>query len=237
MVRHRLDTTRFALKERYNMAPQTFEDLIKIADAFRPKVEALADGIRWCWIAEWRSEIAMYKFGVKIEGQTLWLPLGLLARANYEWIGRLNQRDGISSEAHTSIWNSGQQEARACLSEDEAEVAILLRGIAPQFDQETGRYVFSLESDKANDLFSSLCSILEKLNAMPTQRPASAHHAFQCQWNDHEDVTFHVPGRFEADLLDPGCFTLSIDIQSAATLYSEVMFRFTFTPPHHGKVN
>jgi hypothetical protein len=27
------------------------------------------------------------------------------------------------------------------------------------------------------------------------------------------------------------------DIQSAATLYSEVIFRFTVTPPHHGKAN
>lgn len=42
--------------------------------------------------------------------------------------------------------------------------------------------------------------------------------------NANEDVTFYVPGRHEVDPLDPGCFTLAIDIQSAAALYSQVSF-------------
>lgn len=44
--------------------------------------------------------------------------------------------------------------------------------------------------------------------------------------NAHEDVTFYVPGRHEVDKLDPGCFTLAIDIQSAAALYSQVVLVF-----------
>ena len=41
--------------------------------------------------------------------------------------------------------------------------------------------------------------------------------------NAEEDVSFYVPGRHEVDPLDPGCFTLAIDIQSAAALYSQVV--------------
>ena len=38
-----------------------------------------------------------------------------------------------------------------------------------------------------------------------------------------EAVTFCVPGRYQVDKLDPGCFSITIDIQSAASLYSQAL--------------
>ena len=74
----------------------------------------------------------MHQFGCQIEGQTLWHPIGFLARENFKWIGRLNEREGITPEAHVEIWRTARQEAKACLSEDEAEVELLLRGKSGQ---------------------------------------------------------------------------------------------------------
>ena len=74
------------------------------------------------------------------------------------------------------------------------------------------------------DLFSSIASILERLNATPTQRTVATSQGPHCKMNADEDVRFYVPGRHEVDPLDPGCFTLAIDIQSAAALYSQVSF-------------
>lgn len=84
-------------------ALQSFEELVNLADTLRPEIMRRANGIRWCWIAEWSSDTGMYEFGVKIDGQTLWQQFGLISRQHYKWIGRLNQREGISSEVHTAI--------------------------------------------------------------------------------------------------------------------------------------
>jgi hypothetical protein len=77
-----------------NQTPETYDDLIQVSDAHRPQIVRLANGLRWCWIAEWISAEAIYQFGCKIEGQTLWHPIGFLARENSKWIGRLNEREG-----------------------------------------------------------------------------------------------------------------------------------------------
>lgn len=207
-----------------NQTPETYEDLIQVSDAHRPQIVQLANGLRWCWIAEWISEEAIYQFGCKIEGQTLWHHIGFLARQNHKWIGRLNEREGITPDVHVEIWRTARQEAKACLSEDETEVGLLLSGTVSQYDYETGCHVFELESDIATDLFSCLYSILERLNALPTQRTDATSQGPYCTMNADEDVTFYVPGRHEVDPLDPGCFTLAIDIQSAAALYSQVVF-------------
>lgn len=206
--------------------PTTFEELIQVSDAYRPAISRRANGLRWCWIAEWKSDEAIYQFGCKIEGQTTWSPVGLLARENYNWICRLNEREGITPEAHVEIWRTSRQSARAYLGEDETEVVLLLRGTLSQYDRETGHYVFEVESDIATDLFSGLCSILESLNATPTQRTVATIRGPHCKMNADEDVTFHVPGQYEVDPLDPGCFSLTVEIKSAAALYSQVMFLF-----------
>lgn len=205
---------------------ENYEDLIHVSDALRPKIVQLANGLRWCWIAEWISEEAIYQFGFQIEGQTLWHPIGFLARQNQKWIGRLNERQGITPDVHVEIWRTARQEAKACLSEDETEVGLLLRGTLSQYDHETGCHVFELESDIATDLFSSIATILEKLNALPTQRTDATSQGPYCTMNADEDVTFYVPGRHEVDPLDPGCFTLAIEIQSAAALFSQVNIMF-----------
>lgn len=206
-----------------NQTPETYEDLIQVSDALHPQIVKLANGLRWCWIAEWISEEAIYQFGCKIEGQTLWHPIGFLVRQNRKWIG-LNEREGITPDVHVEIWRTARQEAKACLSEDETEVMLLLRGTLSQYDHEKGYHVFELESDISTDLFSGLYSILDKLNATPTQRAVATIQGPYCTMNADEDVTFYVPGRHEVDPLDPGCFTLAIDIQSAADLYSQVVF-------------
>ena len=149
--------------------PETYDELIQVSDAHRPQFVRLADGLRWCWIAEWRSDKAIYQFGIKNEGQTTWIPIGFLARENYPWIGRFNEREGITPDAHVEIWRTSRQEAKVCLNESETDVVLLLRGTRSQYDHEAGQHVFELESDIATDLFSGLCSILEKLNATPTQ--------------------------------------------------------------------
>lgn len=205
--------------------PETFEELIQISDAHRPQIVRLANGLRWCWIAEWRSDKAIYQFGIKIEGQTTWSPIGFLARENYPWIGRLNGREGITPDAHVEIWRTARQEAKVCLNEGESGVVLLLRGTISQYDHETGYHIFELESDTATDLFSGLCSILDKLNAMPTQRTVATSQGPYCKMNADEDVTFYVLGRYEVDPHDPGCFSITIDIQSAASLYSQVMYQ------------
>ena len=125
-----------------------------------------------------------------------------------------------------NFWRTARQEAKACLSEDETEVVLLLQGTLSQYEHETGHHVFELESDIATDLFSCLYPILEKLNALPTQRTDATNQGPYCTMNADEDVSFYIAGRHEVDKLDPGCFTLAIDIQSAASLYSQVMFMF-----------
>ena len=207
-----------------NQTPETYEDLIQVSDALRPQIVQLANGLRWCWIADWISEEAIYQFGCKIEGQTLWHPIGFLVRQNRKWIGRLNEREGITPDVHVEIWRTARQEANACLSEDETEVGLLLRGTLSQYDYETGCHVFELESDIATDLFRCLYSILEKLNALPTQRTDATNQGPYCTMNSDEDVTFFLPGRHEVDKLDPGCFSLTIDVQSAAALFSQFHF-------------
>jgi hypothetical protein len=207
-----------------NQTPETYEQLIQVSETYRSQIVRLAKGLRWCWIAEWMSKDGKFKFGAKIEGQTLWHPIGFLARENSKWIGRLNEREGITPDAHVEIWRTARQEANACLSEDETEVGLLLQGTLSQYEHETGCHVFELESDIATDLFRCLYSILEKLNALPTQRTDATNQGPYCTMNADEDVTFYVPGRHEVDPLDPGCFTLAIDIQSAAALYSQVVF-------------
>lgn len=207
-----------------NQTAETYDELIQILEAQRPGIIERANGLGWCWIAEWRIEKAMFQFGWKIEGQTLWHPIGFLARENHEWICWLNERDGITPDAHREIWRTGRQYAKAFLGEDETEVVLLLRGTPSQYDHETDHHVFELESDIATDLFSSIASILERLNATPTQRTVATSQGPHCKMNADEDVRFYVPGRHEVDPLDPGCFTLAIDIQSAAALYSQVSF-------------
>ncbi len=207
-----------------NQTPETYEELIHVSDALRPRIVERAGKLRWCWIAEWMSKEGKFKFGAKIEGQTLWHPIGFLARENSKWIGRLNEREGITPDAHVEIWRTARQDAKACPDEDETEVVLSLRGTLSQYDYETDCHVFELESDIATDLFSCLYSILEKLNALPTQRTVARNQGPYCTMNADEDVTFYVPGRHEVDPLDPGCFTLAIDIQSAAALYSQVVF-------------
>jgi hypothetical protein len=203
---------------------ETYDELIQVSDALRPKIVRLANGLRWCWIAEWSRNEAKYQFGIKIEGQTTWIPIGFLARKNYPWIGRLNVGEGITPDVHVESWQTARQDAKVCLSESETETVLLLRGTISQYDHETGHYIFELESDIATDLFSGLSSILDKLNAMPTQRTVATSQGPYCKMNADEDVTFYVPGRHEGDKLDPGLFTLAIDIQSAASLYSQVVF-------------
>ncbi len=207
-----------------NQTPDTLEELIQVSDALRPEIDERANGLRWCWNSQWIGEEGIYQFGYKIEGQTLWHPIGFLARENHEWICRLNERYGITPDAHVEIWRTGRQEVNACLSEDETEVVLLLRGTPSQYDHETGHHIFELESDIATDLFSRLSSILEHLNSTPAQRTVATSQGPHCKMNADEDVTFYVPGRHEVDPLDPGCFTLAIDIQSAAALYSQVSF-------------
>ena len=205
--------------------PQTYDELIQISDAHRPQIVRLANGLRWCWIAEWRSKETKFQFGVKIEGQTTWIPIGFLARKNYPWIGRLNEGEDITPDVHVEIWQTARQDAKVCLSEGETEVVLLLSGTLSQYDHESGHHIFELESDIATDLFSGLSSILDKLNAMPTQRTVATSQGPYCKMNADEDVTFYVRGQYEVDPLDPGCFTLAIDIQSAASLYSQVVFQ------------
>ena len=209
-----------------NQTPETYEDLIQVSDAHRPQIVKLANGLRWCWIAEWRSDRAICQFGFKIEGQTIWHPIGCLGRENCTWVRRLNEREGMTPDARIEICRTARQEAKACLSEDETEVGLLLSGTLSQYDHETGCHVFELESDIATDLFSSIASILERLNATPTQRTVATSQGPHCKMNADEDVTFCVPGRHEVDTLDPGRFSLTIDIQSAAALYSQVSFIF-----------
>jgi len=205
--------------------PETYDELIQVSDAHRPQIVRLADGLRWCWIAEWNRNETKYLFGIKVEGQTTWSPIGFLAGENYKWIGRLNEREGITPDAHVEIWRTARQDAKVCLSEGETEVVILVRGTISQYDHESGCHVFELDSHIATDLFSCLYSILEKLNAMPTQRTVASNQGPYCTMNADEDVTFYIPGRYEVDPLDPGCFTLVIDIQSAAALYSQVIYQ------------
>lgn len=210
-----------------NQTPETYDDLIQVTDAHRPQIVRIAAGLRWYWIAEWISEEVIYQFGWKIEGQTLWHPIGFLARQNHKWIGRLNEREGITPDAHCEIWRTSRQNAIAFLGEDETEVVLLIRGTPSQYDHETGCHIFELESDIATDLFSSIASILERLNATQTQRAVATSQGPHCKMNADQDVTFCVPstaGRQEVDKLDPGRFSLTIDIQSAAALYSQVSF-------------
>jgi len=140
--------------------PQTLNELLRLAERLRPQIVRLANGVRWCWIAEWRSDNQKYEFGVKVEGQTTWQQYGTLSRPHHEWIARLNQLEGILPEAHLAIWMSGQQQAKACVSEDETDVVLILRGTIVRHEASTGCYVFTLEGDKATDLFSCLFSIL-----------------------------------------------------------------------------
>jgi hypothetical protein len=58
------------------------------------------------------------------------------------------------------------------------------------------------------------------------QRTVATSQGPHCKMNADEDVTFYVPGRHEVDPLDAGRFSLTIDIQSAADLYSLVVFVF-----------
>jgi hypothetical protein len=207
-----------------NQTPETYDDLIQVSESHRPQIVRLANGLRWCWIAEWRCDKAIYQFGYKIEGQTLLHRIGFLARQNHKWIGRLNEREGITPDAHREIWRTSRQNAKAFLGECEAEVVLLIRGTPSQYDHETGCHIFELESDIATDLFSSIVSILERLNATQTQRAVATSQGLHCKMNADQDVTFCVPGRHEVDKLDPGRFSLTIDIQSAAALYSQVSF-------------
>ena len=79
-------------------------------------------------------------------------------------------------------------------------------------------------TESYDELINGLCSILDKLNAMPTQRTVATSQRPYCKMNADEDVTFYVLGRYEVDPHDPGCFSLTIDIQSAASLYSQVVY-------------
>ena len=162
---------------------ESYDELIQVSDALRPKIVRLANGLRWCWIAEWRSKEAKFQFGVKIEGQTLWHPIGFLARENSKWIGRLNEREGITPDAHVEIWRTARQDAKVCLSEGETEVVILVRGTISQYDHESGHHIFELESDIATDLFSGLSSFLDKMNAKPTQRLVATSQGPHCKMN------------------------------------------------------
>jgi len=175
--------------------PETYDELIQVSDAHRPQIVRLADGLRWCWIAEWNRNETKYLFGIKVEGQTTWSPIGFLAGENYKWIGRLNEREGITPDVHVEIWRTARQDAKVCLSEGETEVVILVRGTISQYDHESGHHIFELESDIATDLFSGLSSILEKQNATPTQRTGATSHGPHCKMNADEDVTFYVLGR------------------------------------------
>ena len=207
-----------------NRTPETFEELIQVSDALHQRIVERAGKLRWCWIAEWRRDKGIHQFGYKIEGQTLWYPVGYLTRANYNWLARLNELEGITPDAHVEIWRTARQEASACFSEDETEVVLLLSGTLSQYHHEKGHHIFELEADVAADLFSCLYSILEKLNALPTQRTDATTQGPYCTMNSDEDVTFFLPGRHEVDKLDPGCLSLTIDVQSAAALFSQFHF-------------
>lgn len=109
-------------------------------------------------------------------------------------------------------------------------MVLLLRGTLPEYEQATGRYVFTLEADKATDLFSCLYSTLEYAKALPTQKAALAHQSSRIgpefKIDQHEDYTFYLLGRYDVDPLDHGCSTLTIDLQTAAQLYAGIMFLY-----------
>lgn len=200
-------------------APSTFQELVTITNGYREEIFRNAKGLKWCWITEWSEDQQVYRLGVKYEGQTTWTEYCVLqygyGEQAYQWIERLNEMEGISPDEHRAIWFSGKSAASVCLSEDEDEVHLLIRGTAHQFDRD-GRCTFDLEYDWAFQVFRGL-HLLNTRYLLPS--PDEDENACVVGSNDtNGDVALSIPGEYERDLHDKYVFTLAMSLQTAADL-------------------
>lgn len=237
----------------FQRLPATFDELCQQAEAIRPALVALADRMRWCWIAEYDGED--YWLGTQIEGQSTWRKVGILqhgaGRTALEWVARLNHRDGLSDIDVTAIVRAaGFPSARACLSADEANVCVMLRGVFCEWDvapstmemaRQFGelpelvtafpkpiqlRHIFTLEVDVANDLVSCLF-LLNSEKRLPVPN-AAIRDVDVIQDEGTGDTTFFIPGELEFDAHDDAIFTLVIDLQTAADLFAVTQEKFLY---------
>jgi hypothetical protein len=123
--------------------------------------------------------------------------------------------EGISPDEHRKIWQSGRTEARACLSDDEENVVLLLRGVAHDRTSQ-GQYSFLVEYVIALDLFLCLHKITR---AFRLPFPSEGMDTFRVTMDDDSgDVRFVIPGEYEQDPHDEYVFSLTLSLQEASDL-------------------
>lgn len=234
----------------FDTPPRSFEELCQRADKFRQKIVDDAAGLRWCWIAEYDSDIDGYWLGVQYDGRCSWTQFGLLQQGHgstaNDWTRRLNDREGTSSEEERKIRNSYTQSAKACLDENEANVCIMIQGAVPDWDVAPSavemarqfwelpedpivyplRHIFTLEPHLANDVASCLAQLHQE-HRLP--KPCKdIRDVDVVQVEDSGDTTFSIPSELEIDPHDYFCFTLMLDLQTAADLYAVMQEKFWY---------
>lgn len=180
-------------------------------------------------------------------------PTGLrqdCGRTANDWIRRLNEREGISVEAQREIQQSSDSSAKASLSDDETQVCILIRGafvswdVAPSTSEMASqfgdllqdptaypkplqmRHVFTLEVEMANDIAGCLASMLWEHRLPDPNKNIRDIEVVQDEANS--ETTFWIPSELEIDSHDDACFTLMIDLQTAADLYAVMQEKFWY---------
>lgn len=210
------------------MIPRNYEEFSNLAAMFREEAVRRSKGQRWCWIVEWIDDEQVYRLGAKYEGQTTWdgctVVQNGLGITIHDWLDRLNSEMGISPDDHRQILNSGGPSARAFLHDDEDSVVLQIRGTPHHSIQDPSSqfesWKFTLEIDDAIDLFRGL-HVLSKRFLLP--EPAEDVSNIQVVDDiDSPETTFWISGDYEVDPLDQHCFTLTIDLQTAANLWSLV---------------
>ena len=206
--------------------PQSFEQLIDVVAKYHEDIVLRSDGRRWCWITEWSGDCddGQYLLGIKVEGQTTWTIYCVLqsgfGRTAFQWVEKLNEREGISPAEHERIWHSGGPGAKACLGDDETTVLLHIQGVkhTVEFNENPllCRCTFSLEWCHAQELDDGLHAIRKKL-------PLRHMNGRRVAVDEDEltgDINFIITGGYESDPNDEYCFTLTIDLETAAQLYA-----------------
>jgi len=235
-----------------SQCPRTYEELCKLVDSLRPRVQAGSGGLRWCWLAYYQG--GDYYLGVQYEGQSWWKNCGLLQRgsgkAALDWVKQLNEREGLAEDTVSEIVGSSSSNVRAMFSEDATMVHISVQGAFPgwgvapstvEMAREFGdvpeflssypepmrlRTTFKLEADLVNDLRSCLAYMVEA-NRLPKPNDRLSDIDV-VQEESTGDTTFSIPGEMEIDPLDEARFTLAVDLQTAADLFEVMKEKFWY---------
>ena len=88
------------------------------------------------------------------------------------------------------------------------------------------RSIFTVEADLANDLRSCLASMVERKRLPKPSDTISDIDVVQDEESD--ETTFSIPGKMEFDPLDEACFTVVIDLQTAADLFKVMKENFVY---------